>query len=345
MKYFLTLITLLACCITIPLLFDGCKKKDRFYGTPLPFPRPAGFPQPGYKFISHPATKEGFELGRKLFYEGRLSLDGNFPCSSCHQQAAAFTTKDHDLGHGYNNAHTRRNPLSLSNLAWFNAYNFDGSAETLEQVALGHIASPMEMAETMDAVVAKLARDTAYQRSFQAAYGGRAVTADRILDALSQFVINLVSANSKYDQVKAGKLTFNSQEQKGYEVFTRNCSACHTEPLFTDGSYRNTGLPLDAFLQDFGRSAVTGIKGDSLKFRVPSLRNIQVNGQYGHDGRFGSVRAAINHYRTGVVQSSTLDPLLKNGIPLNNAEVDELLVFLRTLTDSSFLTNPRFASQ
>ncbi|MEJ7912788.1 MAG: cytochrome-c peroxidase, partial [Chitinophagaceae bacterium] len=132
MKYLFTILLLLGWCITIPLLFDGCKKKEQYYGTALLFSRPPGFPEPTYGFINPPVTEEGFALGRKLFYEGRLSLDGNFACSSCHQQAAAFTTKDHDLGHGYNNAHTRRNPIGLSNLAWFNGYNLDGSAQTLE---------------------------------------------------------------------------------------------------------------------------------------------------------------------------------------------------------------------
>jgi cytochrome c peroxidase len=320
----------------------GCKKMDAFYGTPLPFEVPQGFPQPAYSFSNNPVTKEGFELGRKLFYEGRLSLDGNFPCASCHQQEAAFTTKEHDLGHGYNNAHTVRNPVGLANLAWFTEYYHDGSTKSLEEISLRHITSPTEMAETMNGVVAKLKGDTMYQRLFREAYGDAQVTGNRILKSLSQFVINMVSASSKYDRVKKGAATFSAQEQRGYSLFQKNCASCHAEPLFTDLSYRNIGLPLSPFFLDYGRMTLTGRSSDSLKFRVPSLRNVAVTGTYTHDGRIGVLKTMVNHYRTGIVQSATLDPLLKNGLALTNAETDDLVAFLKTLTDSSYLVDRRF---
>lgn len=342
MKSVFVLLALAGSVVLSSVLLNSCKKNDRFYGTPLPFEVPPHFPQPAYSFSDHPLTKEGVELGRKLFYEGRLSIDGNFPCASCHQQAAGFTLQDHDLGHGYNGSHTRRNPTALANLAWFTEYYHDGSTKSLEKISYDHITSPTEMAETMEGVVAKLLPDTAYRRLFAAAFGDSRVTSNRILTSLSQFVITLVTSNAKFDRVQRNEEAFTAQEQRGYTLFSANCVSCHTPPLFTNFSYRNIGLPLNPFLNDFGRMEVTGKKADSLKFRVPSLRNVSVTGTYAHDGRIISVKSMINHYRSGVKQGPTLDPLVAGGLSLTNAQVDDVAAFLKTLTDSSYLTNPRF---
>jgi cytochrome c peroxidase len=160
--------------------------------------------------------------------------------------------------------------------------------------------------------------------------------------AISQFVMNLVSADSKYDKIKRGQATFTTEEQQGYTVFQAKCATCHKEPLFTDFSYRNNGLEFDAGLNDHGRMRVTGSTADDLKFRVPSLRNAELTSYYGHDGRLSVFRMMIRHYRTTITQSPTLDPILKNGIQLTNAEEDALVAFVRTLSDSAFLNNPRF---
>ncbi len=142
-----------------------------------------------------------------------------------------------------------------------------------------------------------------------------------------------------------GQASFTPQEQNGYALFKTNCNTCHTEPLFSDFSYRNIGLSINTSLRDYGRMKVTNNPSDSLKFRVPSLRNVALTSTYTHDGRIGTLRNMINHYRSGVVQSSTLDPLLVNSISLNDTQVDALIAFLKTLSDSSYLTNQRFAEQ
>jgi len=326
---------------------EGCSDLDylpRANTTPLAFEVPAGFPAPAYDFQRNPLNKESVELGRHLFHEGRLSKDGNFPCASCHQQIAAFTTFDHDLSHGYNFSHTKRNAPGLANLAWQRAYRQDGSASTLEEVSLAHITAPDEMAETMGSVISKLQQDTKYKQLFRAAYGDERITDDRILKAISQFLLTMVSADSKYDQVKKGTATFTPQEQSGYQVFQTKCASCHTEPLFTDFSYRNIGLPIQLFLSDYGRMRVTNDPADSLKFRVPSLRNVELTSYYPHDGRTATMRQMVNHYRSGVTQGPTLDPLLTNGIPLTNTEIDNVLAFLRTLSDRNFVDNPKFGA-
>lgn len=320
---------------------NGCRKDD-FRPTPINFSVPAGFPQPRYNFSTNPLTEEGFQLGKKLFYEGRLSKDGHFPCGSCHQPVAAFTTFEHDRSHGYNNSHTLRNAPGLFNVAWLPEYNQDGSAKTLEEVYRKHITNPTEMAETVSTVLKKLEAENEYKRLFKAAFGDEKITEERLYKALSQFVLNLVSANSKYDKVKRGEQSFTAQEQQGYTIFQAKCATCHAEPLFTDFSYRNNGLEFDASLNDHGRMRVTGNVADDLKFRVPTLRNAELTSYYGHDGRQSIFRMMIRHYRTSVTQSPTLDPLLTNGIPMTNAEEDALVAFVRTLSDSAFLNNPRF---
>ena len=313
------------------------------YGaTPIPFVVTEGWPKPVYDFSQNPVTKEGFELGRKLFYDGRLSKDGNFPCASCHQQFGAFATYDHSLSHGYNNAFTTRNAPALFNLAWQKEFMYDGGVNHLDVQPLVPITSPNEMHEVIDTVLLKLRADKAYRQMFKAAFGSEEINTQRLSKALSQFLVMIVSNNSLYDKVKRGEATFNLPQRLGYELFKQKCNACHTEPLFTDFSYRNVGLPVDSFLNDNGRMRITRLSSDSLKFKVPSLRNVMVTFPYGHDGRFYSVLDVMNHYRNGVVDGPTTDSLVKN-MKLSNYEIGQITAFLYTLTDSALLTDIRFA--
>ena len=328
------------------LLVNSCKKKDVDKGyspTPLTFEIPKNFPAAVYQFTNNPLTQQGFDLGRKLFYDGRLSKDGNFPCGSCHQQAAAFATIDHDLSHGFNNQFTTRNAPGLFNMAWHKEMHWDGGINHIEVQPLAPITAPNEMAEDINSVVAKLQADPKYREMFKAAFGEETVTSQRMLFAITQFVARMVSADSKYDRVKAGMASFNTYEETGYQLFQAKCASCHKEPLFTDFSYRNTGLQLNGFLKDYGRMRITNKKDDSLKFKVPSLRNVFQTYPYGHDGRFTSINQMLDHYSTGIQDSPSLDPLLKNKIPLTAAEKFYLTQFLGTLTDSTFLNDKRFA--
>jgi cytochrome c peroxidase len=341
MKTFATILLLVCLSACAVLTMESCRKKDRFTPAhPLAVIQPPGFPAP---FFTGALSEEGFLLGRKLFYDGRLSKDGHFPCSSCHQQIAAFTTFEHDRSHGYNHSHTLRNAPGLFNLAWQPDFRRDGSAKTMDEVSLAHMQHPQEMAEDITAILQKLQPDTAYQRMFRAAYGDDFITQGRILNALTQFMALMVSANSKYDRVKAGTAQFTAEEQSGYATFQQKCAACHKEPLFTDFSFRNVGLEVDPALSDFGRMRVTGKKGDSLKFRVPSLRNLDLTSYYTHDGRLSVFRMMLQHYRDGVNVGPTVDPLVINGIPITLTEENNLVYFLRTLTDSSFINNPRYS--
>jgi cytochrome c peroxidase len=311
--------------------------------TPFPFQPPKGFPPPVYRFQNNPRTKQGFELGRKLFYDGKLSRDGNFPCSSCHQQFASFATYEHRLSHGFNNQFSFRNAPGLFNLAWEKEMHWDGGINHIEVQPLAPLLDPHEMAEDLNQVIGKLKKDAVYPALFNQAFGSQGINSQRILKALAQFTASLVSADAKYDQVKRGEAHFNQYEQKGYEIFQQKCARCHQEPLFTDFSYRNTGMKTDSTLNDYGRMRITGRKEDSLKFRVPSLRNVFLTFPYGHDGRFTTISEVLEHYNSGIVQSSTLDSSLRKGIPISNSERIFLISFLGTLTDSIFIKNPLYS--
>lgn len=341
--------------VTISVLFFfiafviiiGAARDDGYgpYG-PKPFELkiPPGWPKPTTNiFANNKLTEEGFQLGKKLFYDGRLSKDGEVSCASCHQQFAAFATFDHDLSHGVSNTLSTRNAPGLFNLAWSTNLHWDGSINHIEVQPLAPLTAPNEMGERLDSVIAKIKKDTAYKRMFKAAFGDPNVNSQRMLKAIAQFTGTLLSANSKYDKVKRGEAEFTPFEEKGYNVFKANCASCHVEPLFTDNSFRNNGLALNRF-NDIGRQLITQSSSDSLKFRVPSLRNAQLTFPYMHDGRIFSIPQVVEHYRSGIImEQPTLDPLLKKRIPLTNLEKNQLVYFIYTLTDSSFTKDKRYA--
>lgn len=297
--------------------------------TPVKFLSPKGWPAPAYNFKGNPLTKEGIALGKKLFYDPLLSSDNTVSCATCHEPSAAFATYDHPLSHGVNNLTTRNAP-SLFNVAWQKEFMYDGRANRLETQALLPMHSSDEMDTNIPELLKKLNASPNYKKMFTAAFGPSKITLDQITRALSQFQLTLVSANSKYDQVMRGETSFILPEKLGFEIFEKKCGSCHTPPLFTNYSYENTAITRDPHLKDNGRARFTGNSTDSLKFKVPSLRNLALTFPYGHDGRFYSVLDVLTHYRTS------------GQIPLSNYEIGQLTAFLKTLTDSSTLTNPAF---
>lgn len=334
------IITILAAII----FFTAFVNNNPYHPTFLKLIIPKGWPKPPTNiFANNPLTEEGFQLGRKLFYDGRLSKDGNFSCAGCHQQFAAFATYDHDFSHGFDNSFTTRNAPGLFNLAWMKELHWDGGVNHIEVQPLVPITAKNEMAETLENVLQKLNADTAYKRMFKAAFGDPLINSQRMLKALAQFTGSIQSYNSKYDKVKRGEAFFNVSEEYGYNVFKAKCNSCHTEPLFTDNSFRNNGLNINETLKDYGRMGITGKSSDSLKFKVPSLRNIELTAPYMHDGRFYTLSQVIEHYRTHInVGQPTLDTLLRNKIAISNQEKVDLFSFLYTLTDEKMLHDKRF---
>ncbi|MCY7292635.1 MAG: cytochrome-c peroxidase [Ferruginibacter sp.] len=328
--------------ITAALLMISAAKK-MYTPSPIAFVIPKGFPAPPTNiFAKNKLTEEGFQLGKKLFYDARLSKDGEVSCASCHQQFAAFATYDHDLSHGVNNSFSKRNAPALINLAWMKEWHWDGGINHLENQPLSPLSAPNEMGEKLDTVLMKIKADKDYSTLFLKAFGDANITTERMLKAITQFSGSLVSANSKYDKLKRGEAAFILPEEKGYEIFKANCNSCHKEPLFTDNSFRNNGITLNRFA-DVGRQGSTQDKKDSLKFKVPTLRNIALTLPYLHDGRMQSLDNVLNHYTSLDTSIINLDPLLKKKILLSDKEKKQLTLFLYTLTDTSFTKNKRYA--
>jgi cytochrome c peroxidase len=147
-----------------------------------------------------------------------------------------------------------------------------------------------------------------------------------LLDALQQFTIALVSKESYYDKVMEGEASFSIQQTKGFALFEQHCNRCHTAPLFYSNRFEKNGLVLDT--SDLGRFEITGLETDREKFRVPSLRNISHSFPYMHDGRFKSLKEVLAHYG--------------KEMSLTDMQQKDLISFLKTLTDTSFLMNPQF---
>jgi cytochrome c peroxidase len=337
------IIIVIVCCVFVACTYDkGLPPKQP---TPITFNIPAGWPATQYNFTANPLTEEGLRLGRKLFYDKRLSVDGTVNCGTCHEQAASFVLYDHDLGHGINNEHTLRNPQPLINLAWRKEMTWDGGAGSIESQIINHITAPNEMGETISGVLAKLQADTAYRRMFRDAFGDENITSARMQQAITQFLLLIVSSDSKYDRVKKGTESFSALEDIGYQVFRAKCNSCHAEPLFTDFSYRNIGRPYNAALGDKGRMRVTGNPADSLKFMVPGLRNAALTFPYTRDGTVFSPDQMADHYRFNVVNHPSTDPLVRNGITMTITEKAGVVAFIKTLTDTTVTKNVLFSAQ
>lgn len=312
------------------------------------FAVPAGFPQPTYDLSKNPITSDGVALGKKLFYDGILSRDGTIACGECHNQSHAFTHHGHGFSHGIDNQEGTRNAPQMANLAWQNSFFWDGGVFDLDLFSIAPIENPLEMDEKMGNVLTKLRASKEYPSLFKKAYGSEDITTERFLKALSQFMLTLVSANSKYDQFLAGKAQLTADETAGLQLFKdKGCANCHSSILFTDHSFRSNGL-LPEYTGDLGRYRITENPADKNKFKVPTLRNIEVTYPYMHDGRFLNLEGVLQHYAEGVKETGTLDPLLKQngrlGIAMTKEEQQKIIAFLKTLTDQEFLKNPRFAA-
>lgn len=313
-----------------------------YFNTPLYLEVPKAWPKPNYDFKKNPLTEEGFQLGRHLFYDPIISRDSTISCASCHLQQTGFTHIDHAVSHGIDGKIGTRNSLALINLAWSKNFMWDGGVNNLEVQPINPITSPLEMDEKLVNVVTKLQHSQKYRALFTKAFGDERVTSQRILKALAQFTVMLKSSNSKYDKVMREETHFTEQEQKGYELFKINCASCHKEPLFSVDKFEKNGLPIDETLNDFGRINITGKSEDKLRFKVPTLRNIQYSSPYMHDGRFKSLTEVVKHYNS-LGKNKNLPKELVNPMNLSDNDRVDLVSFMLTLTDKQFLFDKRFS--
>ncbi len=336
--------------LTILLSFAACSDdvmepvdKDEAYKLEIP----AGFPEMTFDISGNPVTVNGVALGKKLFYEGRLSRNNTISCGFCHIQEYAFTHHGHTVSHGIDDRLGIRNAPPIQNMAFLSNYTWDGVSHNLDERSLVPITTDFEMDSSMPEVVKKLDADAGYKRLFKAAFGDDNITGERILKALSQFMVTMISANSRYDQYKKGELNLTDEEMQGMALFQNKCASCHSGELFTDESYRNTGMYYNTQFQDAGRYRVTLEQKDWMKFRVPSLRNVEYTAPYMHDGRFYTLEAVLSFYSDNVEDNPNLDPQLRQnghlGISMTEEEKKYIITFLKTLSDKSFISNPKFA--
>ena len=307
--------------------------------------------------ISNLTTNAGSTLGRVLFYDKRLSRSDNISCASCHHQENGFTDP-RQFSVGFAGEETNRNSMALGNACYYERGRFfwDERAETLEEQVMLPIQDGVEMGMTLDNLLVKLSVTDYYGDLFSAAFGSPEVTTDRISRALAQFVRAMVTYQSKYDEAYLGRIepdfaaVFTAQELMGKQLFEGgtsltgvrdlDCNRCHGTAAHISDDVHNNGL--DGTITDPGA-------GDG-EFKAPSLRNIEVTGPYMHDGRFSRLEEVVEHYNSGVRNNGNLSPRLRNqnGTPdrlnLTQVEKDALVAFMKTLTDETFLSDPKFSS-
>lgn len=338
----LGLVTLFAC--------SNSTDTANYVPIPLQLELPTNFPEIAYNLDNNPITDAGFELGKRLFYEGKLSSNGAIACAFCHEQAFAFTHHGHNLSHGVNGGIGLRNAQPIQNLAYQTSFMWDGAASHLDLQPILPITSELEMGETLSNVIVKLQQDSYYQAQFAKAFDGGEVNTENMLKALSQFMLMMISSNSKYDKYvrQEDNVTLTALELDGLNTFQNKCSSCHASDLFTDQTFRNNGLPINPQLNDKGRFNILEDPNDLYKFKVPSLRNVEVSYPYMHDGRFSTLEVVLDFYDSGIVDNGNVDPSLQKadgtyGISLSAYEKESVIAFLKTLTDNQFLEDERFA--
>ncbi|WP_417602587.1 cytochrome-c peroxidase [Owenweeksia hongkongensis] len=305
-------------------------------------------------------TKQGVLLGRMLFYEKKLSKDGSMSCASCHRQEHAFTDTAR-LSIGVEKLPGKRQAMAVFNMAWHNnEFFWDGRSHLLRDQSLMPIQDPLEMNETLENNVAKLKAEKQYRDQFMRAFGSEEITSEKMSLALEQFMNSIVSVESKYDRFLRGEATLTASEERGRALFFdefnpgfpslsgADCAHCHTTRTFENDLYMNNGLDSDADMKDIGREEVTGSAADRAKFKVTSLRNVEVTAPYMHDGRFKALEEVVEHYNSGIKASSTVDPALdytrvSGGLQLTAQDKADLVAFLKTLTDEVLLTNPEYS--
>ena len=352
-------------CLALGLIFSSCKKdkEDDPVDNTIKMDTTAyvlnygSFPPPLIP-IDNQLTVEKVKLGKMLFYEKKLSNDLTLSCSDCHKQTDAFTDI-RKFSTGTAGLNGSRQAMPIFNMGWHRAEFFwDGRAPMLRDQALLPIQDPLEMNESLENVVAKISSSPNYTEQFMKAFGNEEITSEKIGLAMEQFMLTILSMNSKYDQVAAGKASYTSSELRGEKLFFKeyneflpnesgaDCAHCHGGVNFDNSQFMNNGLDKDSEFKDIGYEKVSGQSSDKAKFKVPSLRNIELTPPYMHDGRFTTLSEVIDHYNSGIDSSSTLDRALdatrRTGLRLTQQDKNDLIAFLKTLTDPSLAQNQEY---
>lgn len=301
------------------------------------FQFPDHFPEPYYQNESNKITKEGITLGKRLFYDPILSSDSSVSCATCHAQVHAFADHGTKLSLGVKNRLGKRNSPAIFNMAWNSSFMWDGGVNHIEVMPLAPIENENEMDENISNIILKLNRNKTYKKLTKDAFDSDTITEKHFLFALAQFMSVMVSADSKYDKYIVGKDELTKTEMNGYQIFKTNCSSCHQEPLMTNFSFKNNGLYLK--YDDDGREKITLNVKDKAKFKVPSLRNVELTYPYMHDGSIANLENVIEHYSGNIQPHPSLALELQKPFHFTEKEKKDLINFLKTLTDYQLLSN------
>ena len=320
------------------LILFACSKKESETYEPT-FDLPINFPAIKYP-DDNAYSYSRWKLGKKLFYDNALSRTQTINCGSCHQtQFGMADNKAFSIG--VDGAVGVRNAPTLTNVAFHPYYNFDGGNPTLEMQVLVPIQEHVEFDFNIIEIGKRLANNEEYQNMSKEAYG-RPLDYYVITRALSNFERTLISGNSKYDKYSRNETNLTEQELRGLNLFMSNrtnCSSCHSGFNFTNYAFENNGL--SEVYDDIGRERVSKKAEDKAKFKVPTLRNIEKTAPYMHNGSKATLADVVAHYNSGGFNHPSKSNLIK---PLNLSieEQNDLVAFLKTLTDESFLNNPFF---
>jgi cytochrome c peroxidase len=290
----------------------------------------------------NPPTLETIELGRKLFYETRLSRDNTVSCATCHNPGLGFTD-GRKLSAGVSGRLGTRNAPTVLNSAYLPIQFWDGRAASLEEQAIGPMGNSVEMDQPHELYLPKLNADPTYRARFEKCFGPGGITTPRIERALASFERTLLSGNSPFDRYKYGgeRNALTPSAIHGLAVFTDpakgNCSVCHTigekYALFTDGKFHNLGVGMNSegVLTDLGRYEQTKREADKGAFRTPTLRNIARTGPYMHDGSEKTLQQVVDFYIGGGNSNPQLDKEIKP-LTLTKQDQADLIAFLQSLT-------------
>jgi cytochrome c peroxidase len=280
-------------------------------------------------------------LGKRLFYDPKLSRTSDIACATCHEQELAFAEAK-AVSTGVEGRTGNRNAPALVNLSWGESFFWDGRTLTLEEQAGKPIENPDEMDLPIADAVARVAADQSYVSAFLAAYE-EPPSELTLRNALASFIRTLVSANSPYDRhLRGDDSAFDPAARRGEEVFLSErsgCFHCHPVGMLTNEGLFNNGTYAGG--ADTGRQLITGRSGDTGKFKVPGLRNVALTAPYMHDGSVATLEAVIDQYDRGGSGDPTTDPQIVP-LSLTAQEKADLLAFLHSLTDPDFPADPRF---
>ena len=284
---------------------------------------------------SNPQTAAKIELGRRLYFDPRLSVDGTVSCASCHSPRTGWAD-GRPTSKGIDGQIGGRNAPTIINAAYQRTQFWDGRAASLEEQALGPIENPIEMGHTLNVLVSELAQIPDYRTRFRTVFETE-VTKEGIGQAIAAFERTILSGNSPYDQFVAGNDdALTAAQERGMEVFMdkADCATCHTPPLFTNGRFYNTGVGMSATEPDIGRMAVTERPRDKGKFRVPTLRDVADTAPYFHDGSAATLAEAVDLMAGGGLDNGHLSSMLRSlrEIEITEQDRSDLVEFLKALS-------------